>query len=449
MREAVERIAEVEQAANDNATARLTALRAEAERVGSFTQDNLRGFEDETARRRDAQLAHLAGLAQKGEALATRMAEIDQQLATLSHRSEGTSGRLSEAAEGLEAKLAKSRDLLAESGAAIEKVTGSSARLLELMEASREHSGDDLVRTITSAESALASFEERTAKLRAALAEAGERGAALASTVERAQAGSTQSVAALEALDKRLVEVADRSGSLAETTRRDLEQAISALEKATGTMLAKFRSDQEAALRDLTETIGTRSQDAITSALRTDGESVIARLEQSAREAARTGRETLEQLREQIGQVDELAGNMEARVAQARAQAQAEIDNDFSREMAQIVDGLQSRSVDITRALATEIADEDWEAYLQGDRGRFSRRAVRLVSTKQAEAVRSAYQDDAELRKAVDGYIRDFEAMLRVVLGTRQGHAIAVTLLSSDVGKLYVALAQAIARLRD
>jgi hypothetical protein len=39
--------------------------------------------------------------------------------------------------------------------------------------------------------------------------------------------------------------------------------------------------------------------------------------------------------------------------------------------------------------------------------------------------------------------------MLRSVLSTRDGHALAVTLLSSDMGKLYVALAQAIERLRS
>jgi len=35
------------------------------------------------------------------------------------------------------------------------------------------------------------------------------------------------------------------------------------------------------------------------------------------------------------------------------------------------------------------------------------------------------------------------------VLATRDGSAISVTLLSSDVGKLYVSLAQAIERLRN
>jgi hypothetical protein len=48
----------------------------------------------------------------------------------------------------------------------------------------------------------------------------------------------------------------------------------------------------------------------------------------------------------------------------------------------------------------------------------------------------------------VNRYIHDFEAMLRSVLSTRDGNALAVTILSSDMGKLYVALAQAIERLR-
>jgi len=48
----------------------------------------------------------------------------------------------------------------------------------------------------------------------------------------------------------------------------------------------------------------------------------------------------------------------------------------------------------------------------------------------------------------VNRYIHDFEAMLRNILATRDGTPLSVTLLSSDTGKLYVALAQAIERLR-
>ncbi len=38
--------------------------------------------------------------------------------------------------------------------------------------------------------------------------------------------------------------------------------------------------------------------------------------------------------------------------------------------------------------------------------------------------------------------------MLADVLEARRGHSLAIALLSSDLGKLYVALAQAIERLR-
>ena len=46
-------------------------------------------------------------------------------------------------------------------------------------------------------------------------------------------------------------------------------------------------------------------------------------------------------------------------------------------------------------------------------------------------------------------YIHDFEAMLRIILSARDGNALGVAILSSDMGKLYVALAQAIERLRQ
>src|SRR5690606_9985457 len=67
---------------------------------------------------------------------------------------------------------------------------------------------------------------------------------------------------------------------------------------------------------------------------------------------------------------------------------------------------------------------------------------------QEARAIADIYGEDGEFRETVNRYIHDSEAMLRSVLSTRDGHPLAVTLLSSDEGKLYVALAQAIERLR-
>ena len=92
--------------------------------------------------------------------------------------------------------------------------------------------------------------------------------------------------------------------------------------------------------------------------------------------------------------------------------------------------------------------DTSWAAYLKGDRGAFSRRAVKLLDTGDVRAIAQAYENDDTLRDQINRYIHDFEAMLRAVLAQRDSAPIGVTLLSSDMGKLYVALAQAIERLR-
>ena len=81
--------------------------------------------------------------------------------------------------------------------------------------------------------------------------------------------------------------------------------------------------------------------------------------------------------------------------------------------------------------------------------GIFARRAVKLLDTSETKEILRLYQNDDGFHAAVNQFIHDFEAMLRLLIGARDGSAISVTLLSSDIGKLYVALAQAIDRLRN
>jgi hypothetical protein len=114
-----------------------------------------------------------------------------------------------------------------------------------------------------------------------------------------------------------------------------------------------------------------------------------------------------------------------------------------------LTESLNSTAIDVAKILSNDVTDTAWAAYLKGDRGVFTRRAVRLLDAGEARAIASHYSEDSEFREHVNRYIHDFESMMRVLLSTRDGNAIGVTLLSSDVGKLYVALAQAIERLRN
>lgn len=155
-----------------------------------------------------------------------------------------------------------------------------------------------------------------------------------------------------------------------------------------------------------------------------------------------------ERLAAQVQAIAEQTALVETRLEDARHEREEADRDTIARRMSLLIEALNSASIDITRSLAPEVADTAWAAYLKGDRGVFTRRAVRLLDAGEAREIARLYDEDASFRDQVNRYIHDFESMLRAVLAQRDGSPLGVTLLSSDMGKLYVALAQAIERLR-
>lgn len=155
-----------------------------------------------------------------------------------------------------------------------------------------------------------------------------------------------------------------------------------------------------------------------------------------------------DRLMRQLITIADSSAAIEARVAEAADALRRDDRDSLARQMAVASEALQSTAVDMTRILSTEVSDQAWEAYLKGDRSIFARRALRLLTSSEAKEVLARYQSDEDFRGLVNRYVHDFEAMLRGVMDSRDGSALSVTLLSSDIGKVYVALAQAIERLR-
>jgi hypothetical protein len=102
----------------------------------------------------------------------------------------------------------------------------------------------------------------------------------------------------------------------------------------------------------------------------------------------------------------------------------------------------------VQKILSDEVDERAWNSYFKGNRGVFTRRAVRLIGNSEGRALQAHYDSDPEFNGSVNRYIADFESMLRRVLAERDGGMIAVTMMSSDMGKLYAALSQAIDRRR-
>ncbi|KLE36071.1 hypothetical protein AAW00_03230 [Aurantiacibacter luteus] len=437
MNAAITSIAQADEAAVTSASERLAALDARLLAIDTAMHE-----------RQDAQIAHAAGMTRRADALAERMAELDAEMQRMAAESRDAGDALGGAAQVLAERVEQSRAVLDSSGATIARLTDDSVRLLEIIRSGSDHSQGALSDSIAEAERRLARFGNEAARLHGLIGEAATRGETLSAHVETARDTGAASLETLGALEERMAALAAESERLAERTGGELRAALGQLSgEATGA-LEGLRDNQREVIAEIAERIAEDSRTRIAEAIHRNASEAIAELETAVARASASGAATTETLRSQLGEVDALAHNLEARVAYARERAEERVDSEFTRRMALITEALNSSAIDIAKAFENEVSDTQWTNYLRGDRGIFTRRAVRLLDKQESRAVAEVYDADGEFRETVNRYIHDFEAMLREVLSTRDGNSIAVTLLSSEVGKLYVALAQSIDRLR-
>jgi len=266
-----------------------------------------------------------------------------------------------------------------------------------------------------------------------------DKGEASLSTCQQQIFGLQQ---AMEAADTDARRLADSAGpQLIATLLRVKDVAEQAGERA--------RQALARAIADATDELGDASERAISERI---GEQFQARIEELgavAERAVQAAHAASERLMRQLITIADTTGAIEQRIAEADEASQRRDQDSFARQSATLIESLHSISIDVTSILASDVGDASWAAYLEGDRGVFSRQAVRLVDGRDAQSIRQLYDGDEIFRSSVNRYVHDFEAMLRTVLATREGTPLAVTLLSSDIGKLYVVLAQAIERLKD
>ena len=494
--QAIEEVQALDAQALESAQAKLAELQAEAGRVDtamaerdaaflaqvdarreamdnaqatsiSALDERLAALDEALDRRRDRQEAHVEAMRERSEAVLARMGEIAVQADTLATEAGEAHARLVQASEGAANRLAAAREDAETLNPAVQELTEGSVRLLELIQASAQHSREQLPPSLEEAERRLVATRKSGEALQALLGEAEAKSRTVSDYVIATREEADRIDSGLGTLDEKLValnqrfetEVA-RLRAMLETLRQDSEAtgehasgvlaaAIAELDEKARAALSLADEDSVARIADLSDSVGRRTADAIEEAIAGQSRESIAALDEAAGKSADAARAAAIQLRDQLAMVNELAGNLENRVALARERAEEQVDNDFARRVALITEALNSNAIDIAKALSSDVTDTAWASYLRGDRGIFTRRAVALIDATEARDIAELYDDDADFRDHVSRYIHDFEAMLRTMLSTRDGNALGVTLLSSDMGKLYVVLAQAIERLRD
>lgn len=258
----------------------------------------------------------------------------------------------------------------------------------------------------------------------------------------------SQSKEKSDALGAMVEETIGRAQQFSREAAPQLVDALLRVRNTANTAADRAREALAVVIPEAAAALESSSTAALKRATAASVEKQVAALAAAAEVAVEAAQRASDRLTRQLVTIADTTAAVEARIDEARAErAEAEEDSIARRSVA-LLESLNSNAIDLSDALATETSDNAWAAYLKGDRGVFTRRAVRLLDGGAARDIARLYDTDAAFRENVNRYIHDFEGMLRGVLATREGSPLAVTLLSSDMGKLYVALAQAIERLR-
>jgi len=416
--------------------------------------------------RREAQIAQTEKLVAHSAAIGTQMDSLDALLTRIVEEAGTAREGLTEGLGELGGVLSDKQKVIADSGERLNELTEKSVRLLEIIQSGARFGEEDLGKAIDNAAREMGAVKTQAENISGLMFKSRESAAGLEThlietgqTIEAADASLSQfkarlaeqaeeTLARLNGLRGGFAKLVEQSDAFATGSQQQMRDTLDALENSIGAALSDFETDSKTRVAEISHYVARNAADELERVIRTESELAVTEFAAAAEGASSAGRDATAQLRHQLAKVNELTSNLEQRIAIAREKAEEDVGNEFARRMALITDSLNSNSIDIAAALSSEVTDTAWDAYLKGDRGIFTRRAVRLTNSGTARAIANLYRNDDTFQQSVNRYIHDFEAMLRSMLSTRDGNALGVTMLGSDVGKLYVVLAQALERIR-
>lgn len=418
----------------------------------------------------DAMGAQLSAHADASDALAARIAahvaEVGKQLETLNVNVDASTGVVGRAIDDTRAQLAAFQEQV-QSGnhASAQLVTHAESLLLALDAVTREldetlpHALDRIAGHGKTTQSALAEIrpllesselvaQSTVSHVHAVQATLRSNGEQMAGQAEAQQAMVDRLKTSLAEAEAALAKLRDGAEAFSEEGGARMIATLAEVRATADSAANEARLTLERLVDGARETMKATASEAIDAAFQTEIMAQLAAIEDASARAVAAANGAAERLMRQMTAIMDTSASVEQRVSEAEQAIAASDRDSLAKQVGVLTEALKSTAIDVTKILSSEVSDAAWDAYLKGDRGVFARRAVKLVENSEVKEILRLYQNDDGFHAAVNQFIHDFEAMLRLLIGARDGSAISVTLLSSDIGKLYVALAQAIDRLR-
>ncbi|HEY4070724.1 MAG TPA: hypothetical protein VGM04_04100 [Sphingomicrobium sp.] len=412
-------------------------------------------------------------VAEQDRASQRMIAEIDRGLALIDERFSELATHGDERANRFLGSLSRARaelDTMASQASSQDAAIGSIAERTSSLRENIDRLADEIRESLGTAIGEAQGGADRLAQtasaarpevawIREAAVEAGERLAAtgekiaeqqdhLTALLARVDDGVGDAQSKLSALASTLAQVEREAASLSAETAPALVSSLVQVKEAAAHAADRAREAIESVIPASAGKLSEETRTALERVIRESIEERLREVEAVAARAVDSAREASVRLTQQIAMLGQGAAALEQHLEETQKDQREKDSEAFARRVALLMDSMHSAAIDVGKILSDEIDDKAWGAYLKGNRGVFTSRAVRLIDGSETRSLRAHYDNEPEFQQSVNRYVHDFEAMLRRVLAERDGGMIAVTLMSSDMGKLYAALAQAIDKRR-
>ncbi len=281
---------------------------------------------------------------------------------------------------------------------------------------------------------------------------------ATADTLASPLADAATALAGLESGQQRL---ADQSTALAATLADRLADAEAALARfvagadaldACSLRLTRTTEGAVVTLGDATASLdaGDARLAALAAALAGQfaaARATLAELEAAAQTATGTSHRAAEQATARLVGLVETVSQTESRIGEIETRFAVRERGTLARDVSSLMAGLSATIGDIAGLLQLDVAETEWRSWLRGDRSALPAAIRPLLDSEEQRRIGRHVTHDPAFRAEAGRFLDQFEHLIARLLGDRDGEALAATLLSADIGKLYIRLADAAGRI--
>ncbi|MBO4746060.1 MAG: hypothetical protein J5613_03255 [Alphaproteobacteria bacterium] len=208
-----------------------------------------------------------------------------------------------------------------------------------------------------------------------------------------------------------------------------------------GTSLAKIVSDLDDKIAGIRATVEESSTSVSESAAKLDnlaGQSRQQMIDLMADYAKAV--ETMQTLNKQM-MVARAAAPMDA-IGTTPTTAPRASSRDFLAQSTREFDKMYEQTLDLTRAMGSDIPDVVWKKYHDGDKTIFAKWMAKMVRAANKKQIRDMIKSDSVFNSQATQFVRAFDKIMGAAKQTDTPDQLAAALLKTDLGIIYSALVQ-------